>query len=178
MILVGASQKPSGVGSGQDMTRLFNRFRDNFIVRFALRCATRDVSMAVLGNEFYGEGYDAAGLPLGDEFKGIGILYGLTDDAPTVRTYLANGEDAEVICVAGRKLREKNRTLSGDALGVEPDEPESDIVADLLKVMAGDPGLCWETAAERLGAAVPDEARGRHGRVHQRRRARPGHPEH
>jgi len=155
VILVGASQKPSGVGSGQDMTRLFNRFRDNFIVRFALRCATRDVSMAILGNESYGEGYDASGLPLGDEFKGIGILYGLTDDAPTVRTYLADGQDAEVICLAARKLREKHRTLSGDALGVEVDEPESDIVADLLKVMGGDSGLWWETAAERLAAEFP-----------------------
>jgi S-DNA-T family DNA segregation ATPase FtsK/SpoIIIE len=160
VILVGASQKPSGVGAG-DVQRLFNRFRDNFIVRFALRCATRDVSMAVLGNESYGEGYDASGLPLGDEFKGIGILYGLTDDAPTVRTYLADGEDAEVICRAARKLREKNRTLSGDALGVEVDDPESDIVADLLEVMGGDSGLWWETAAERLEAQFPM----RHGDV-------------
>ena len=48
-----------------------------------------------MGNESYGEGYDASGLPLGDEFKGIGILYGETDDAPTVRTYLADGQDAE-----------------------------------------------------------------------------------
>jgi S-DNA-T family DNA segregation ATPase FtsK/SpoIIIE len=154
VILLGASQKPSGVGAG-DVSRLFNRFRDNFIVRFALRCATRDVSMAVLGNESYGEGYDASGLPLGDEFKGIGILYGLTDDAPTVRTYLADGPDAEVICLAARKLREKNRTLSGDALGVQVDEPESDIVADLLKVVGGDSGLWWETAADRLEAQFP-----------------------
>ena len=137
------------------MQRLFNRFRDNFIARFALRCATRDVSNAVLGNEAYGEGYDASGLPLGDEFKGIGILYGLTDDAPTVRTYLADGEDAEVICVAARKIREKARTLSGDALGVQLDDPESDIVADLLSVMNGDAGLWWETAAERLAGQIP-----------------------
>jgi hypothetical protein len=111
--------------------------------------------MAILGNESYGEGYDASGLPLGDEFKGIGILYGLTDDAPTVRTYLADGEDAEVICVAARKLREKNRTLSGDALGVEVDDPESDVVADLLDVIGGDAGLWWEAAAERLAAEFP-----------------------
>jgi DNA segregation ATPase FtsK/SpoIIIE, S-DNA-T family len=154
VILVGASQKPAGVGAG-DVQRLFNRFRDNFIARFALRCATRDVSNAVLGNEAYGEGYDASGLPLGDEFKGIGILYGLTDDAPTVRTYLADGPDAEVICLAARKLREKQRTLSGDALGVEADEPESDIVADLLDVIGADSGLWWETAAERLEARFP-----------------------
>jgi S-DNA-T family DNA segregation ATPase FtsK/SpoIIIE len=139
VVLLGASQKPSGVGAG-DVQRLFNRFRDNFILRFALRCATRDVSMAVLGNESYGEGYDASGLPLGDEFKGIGILYGLVDDAPTVRTYLADGEDAEVICLAARKIRERAHTLSGDALGVEVAEPESDIVADLREVMAGDAG--------------------------------------
>jgi DNA segregation ATPase FtsK/SpoIIIE, S-DNA-T family len=135
VIVVSLSQKPSGVGAG-DVQRLFTRFRDNHILKFALRCATRDVSMAIMGNESYGEGYDASGLPLGDEFKGIGILYGLTDDAPTVRTYLADGEDAEVICVAARKIREKARTLSGDALGVQP-------------------GLWLEVAAERLAGRFP-----------------------
>ena len=100
------SQKPSGVGGG-DVGRLFTRFRDNHLLQFGLRCATRDVSMAILGNESYGEGYDCSGLPLGDEYKGIGILYGLTDEAPTVRTYLADGEDAEVICLAARKIREQ-----------------------------------------------------------------------
>jgi hypothetical protein len=154
VIPVSLSQKPSGVGGG-DIQRLFNRYRDNHLIRFGLRCATRDVSMAILGNESYGEGYDCSGLPLGDEFKGIGILYGLTDDAPTVRTYLADGEDAEVICLAARKLREKARTLSGDALGVEIAEPESDIVADLLLVMGSDSGLWWETAAERLAEHFP-----------------------
>jgi hypothetical protein len=154
VIPVSLSQKPAGVGAG-DVQRLFNRYRDNHILRFALRCANRDVSMAILGSESYGEGYDASGLPLGDEFKGIGILYGLTDDAPTVRTYLADGQDAEVICLAARKLREKARTLSGDAAGVEIDDPESDIVADLLDVMAGDSGLWWETAAERLAGRFP-----------------------
>ena len=154
VVLAGASQKPSGVGAG-DVQRLFNRFRDNFIVRFALRCATRDVSMAILGNESYGEGYDASGLPLGDEFKGIGILYGLTDDAPTVRTYLADGEDAEVICLAARKIRERAHTLSGDALGVAIDTDEADIVADLVEVFGADPGIWWETAAERLAARAP-----------------------
>jgi S-DNA-T family DNA segregation ATPase FtsK/SpoIIIE len=154
VIPVSLSQKPSGVGAG-DVQRLFNRYRDNHTVRFGLRCGNRDVSMAVLGSESYGEGYDCSGLPLGDEFRGIGILYGLTDDAPTVRTYLADGEDAEVICLAARKLREKARTLSGDALGVEVDEPSSDIVADLLSVMDPDAGLWWETAAERLAARYP-----------------------
>ncbi|MGP0027916.1 MAG: hypothetical protein ACLPKE_31850 [Streptosporangiaceae bacterium] len=154
VILVSLTQKPSGIGAG-DVQRLFNRYRDNHQVRFALRCGNRDVSMAVLGSESYSDGYDASSLPLGDEYRGVGILYGLTDDAPTVRTYLADGEDAEVICLAARKIREKARTLSGDALGVELDEPESDIVADLLEVIGGDAGLWWETAAERLAAHWP-----------------------
>jgi DNA segregation ATPase FtsK/SpoIIIE, S-DNA-T family len=154
VIPLSLSQKPSGVGAG-DVQRLFNRYRDNHTIRFGLRCGNRDVSNAVLGNEAYGEGHNAAALPLGDEFKGIGILYGLTDDAPTVRTFLADGEDAEVICLAARKLREKNRTLSGDALGVQVDEPESDVVSDLLAVIGGDPGLWWEAAAERLAAEFP-----------------------
>ena len=154
VIPVSLSQKPSGVGAG-DVQRLFNRYRDNHTIRFGLRCANRDVSNAVLGNEAYGEGYDCSGLPLGDEFKGIGILYGLTDDAPTVRTYLADGEDAEVICLAARKLRERARTLSGDALGVAIETEEADIVADLAEVFGADPGLWWETAAERLAAHAP-----------------------
>jgi hypothetical protein len=154
VIVVSLSQKPSGVGAG-DAQRLFTRYRDNHQLKFGLRCATRDVSMAILGNESYGEGYDCSGLPLGDEYRGVGILYGLTDDAPTVRTYLADGKDAEVICLAARKLREKAGTLSGDSLGVELDEPGSDIVADLLKVIGGDPGLWWEAAAERLAGQFP-----------------------
>jgi len=154
-VLVSLTQKPSGIGSGQDVQRLFNRYRDNHQLKFGLRCANRDVSNAILGNEAYGEGYDCSGLPLGDEYRGVGILYGLTDDAPTVRTYLADGEDAEAICLAARKIREKAGTLSGDALGVEVDEPESDIVADLIAVAGGDPGMWWESAAERLAGRFP-----------------------
>jgi len=154
VIPMSLSQKPSGVGAG-DVQRLFNRYRDNHQIRFGLRCGNRDVSNAILGNEAYGEGYDCSGLPLGDEYRGVGILYGLTDDAPTVRTYLADGEVAEVICLAARKIREKRRTLSGFAAGVEVDEPESDIVADLLEVLGGDDGLWWETAAERLAGRFP-----------------------
>ncbi len=155
VILESLSQKPSGVGGG-DVGRMFNTFRDNHQVRFGLRCGNRDVSMAILGNESYGEGYDCSGLPLGEEYRGIGILYGLTDDAPTVRTFLADGEDAEVICVAARKIREKAGTLSGDAAGLVFEVDESDIVADLAEVFGGDPGLWWEVAAERLAGSFPD----------------------
>jgi hypothetical protein len=59
------------------------------------------------------------------------------------------------MCLAARKLREKAHTLSGDALGIEADEPESDIVADLLEVFGADSGLWWEVAAERLIGRYP-----------------------
>ena len=154
VIILSSSQKPSGVGAG-DVQRLFNRYRDNHQLRFALRCGNRDVSMAILGSESYSDGYDASSLPLGDKFRGVGILYGLQDDAPTVRTNLADGEDAEVILLAARKLRERAKTLTGDAVSEEPETPDSDIVADLLEVTGGDAGLWWETAAERLAEHFP-----------------------
>ena len=117
------SQKPSGVGAG-DVQRLFNRFRDNHIVRFALRCATRDVSMADPRQRVAtARATTPRACRSATSSRASGSCTRSTDDAPTVRTYLADGEDAEVICLAARKLREKARTLSGDALGVELDEP-------------------------------------------------------
>ena len=155
VIILSSSQKPSGVGAG-DVQRLFNRYRDNHQLRFALRCGNRDVSMAILGSESYSDGYDASSLPLGDRFRGVGILYGLLDDAPTVRTHLADGEDAEVILLAARKLREKAGTLTGAAALEDIGAGESDIIADLLEVLGSDNGLWWETAAERLAEHFPD----------------------
>jgi hypothetical protein len=155
VIILSSSQKPSGVGAG-DVQRLCNRYRDNHQLRFALRCGNRDVSMAILGSESYSDGYDASSLPLGDRFRGVGILYGLLDDAPTVRTHLADSEDAEVILLAARKLREKAGTLTGAAVLEDVGMESSDILADLLAVLGGDNGLWWETAAERLAEHFPD----------------------
>jgi S-DNA-T family DNA segregation ATPase FtsK/SpoIIIE len=107
VILLDSSQKPSGVGAG-DVGRLFNRFRDNHQVRFALRCGNRVVSEAVLGGDAYSEGYDASALPIGDgtngtkDYRGVGILYGASDQTPTVRTFLADHADAEKILLAAR----------------------------------------------------------------------------
>src|SRR5690349_25069951 len=89
VIILSSSQKPSGVGAG-DVQRLFNRYRDNHVVRFALKCGNRVVSEAVLGGDAYSEGYDASALPAGPEYRGVGYLYGASDETPTVRTYLAD----------------------------------------------------------------------------------------
>ena len=110
VLIESLSQKPSGVGAG-DVQRLFNRYRDNHTVRFALKCGNRVVSDAILGGDAYSEGFDAAALPIGREYLGVGYLYGAADHTPTVRTYLADAEDTEKIVTAARVLRERAGTL-------------------------------------------------------------------
>jgi hypothetical protein len=155
VIIVSLSQKPSGVGAG-DVGRLFNRYRDNHAVRFALKCGNRIVSEAVLGGDAYAEGYDASTLPVGDEYRGVGYLYGLTDHTPTVRTFLADHNDAEKILAAARKHREAFGTLTGDAAGEEIARETRDVLADVLTVMDGDSAAHWSTIAARLADRMPE----------------------
>lgn len=161
--LLSSSQKPSGVGAGQEMSRLFNRFRDNHQLRFALKCGNRNVSEAILGGDAYSEGYDASALPVGDgsngtpDYRGIGILYGASDQAPTVRTFLADHEDAEKILVGARKLREQYGTLSGEAAGEAMTRERRDVMADARSVFyAGEARISWPELAERLQKALPE----------------------
>ncbi|MFC0624740.1 cell division protein FtsK [Kribbella deserti] len=154
--LISASQKPSGVGAG-DVARLFNRFRDNHTLRFALRCGNRDVSMAVLGGDAYQEGFDASTLPLGDKFRGVGYLYGADDNPPTVRTYLADAKDADHILTAARKTREALNLLTGEAAGEQIERTSRDVLADILTVMGADTAAHWEAIAGRLAAQMPEQ---------------------
>jgi S-DNA-T family DNA segregation ATPase FtsK/SpoIIIE len=86
-----ATQKP-------DQKSTPTAFRDQFTVRFALRVTTFHASEAILGAGAYGEGMDAS--KLSPEAKGAGLLRGTGDTGSveggrTVRTYLADGADAE-----------------------------------------------------------------------------------
>jgi hypothetical protein len=157
VIILSSSQKPSGVGAG-DVQRLFNRYRDNHQIRFALKCGNRLVSEAVLGGDAYGEGYDAASLPVGLEYRGIGYLYGASDHVPTVRTHLADKVDAEKILVAARKHREQLGTLSGEAAGDVIIEAELvDPLADALSViLPTEANISWPRLAERLREQLPN----------------------
>jgi DNA segregation ATPase FtsK/SpoIIIE, S-DNA-T family len=162
VILLDSSQKPSGVGAG-DVSRLFNRFRDNHQVRFALRCGNRVVSEAVLGGDAYSEGYDASALPIGDgtngtkDYRGVGILYGASDLTPTVRTFLANHADAEKIFIAARRHREALGLLSGLAAGEEMAREHRDVMADVRRVFyAGEAWVSWKALASRLSQEMPE----------------------
>jgi S-DNA-T family DNA segregation ATPase FtsK/SpoIIIE len=162
VILLDSTQKPSGVGAGQEMARLFNRFRDNHTLRFALKCGNRDVSIATLGADSYQEGYDASSLPLGDgqngtnDYRGVGILYGATDKAPTVRTFLADHADAEKILIAARRHRERLGLLSGDAAGETVAREYRDVMADARSVFyAGEARISWPELAHRMREVMP-----------------------
>ncbi|RZU51910.1 hypothetical protein EV385_3746 [Krasilnikovia cinnamomea] len=156
VILISCTQKPSGIGAG-DVSRLFNRFRDNHTVRFGLKCGNRDVSMAVLGSDAYSEGFDASSLPSGPQYRGVGILYGASDDTPIVRSYLADAGDAEKILQAARQHRERLGLLTGEAAGEKVAREVRDTLADVRAVfVAGEPGLWWSTVADRLAANLPE----------------------
>lgn len=156
VIILSSSQKPSGVGAG-DVQRLFNRYRDNHAVRFALKCGNRIVSEAVLGGDAYAEGFDASSLPVGPQYRGVGYLYGASDDTPTVRTYLADAADAEKILEAARRHRERAGTLTGMAAGEDMSREVRDVLYDVQRVARpGEGHMSWRILAARLQAEVPE----------------------
>jgi DNA segregation ATPase FtsK/SpoIIIE, S-DNA-T family len=159
-IMVDATQKPSGIGTGA-IAQQFTSFRDQHQVRFSLRTSSWQVSEMVLGQGAYSEGLDSSTLL--PQYKGVGILRGASDASPTVRTYLADGQDAERILVAARALRERAGTLSGMAAGLGPDTAARDVLSDVLEVFAGEPGLHWQVIAERLARRFPDRWAGASG---------------
>jgi DNA segregation ATPase FtsK/SpoIIIE, S-DNA-T family len=153
IILIGSTQKPSGIGGGGEVGQRFVSFRDNFAIRFGLRTSSWQVSEMCLGQGAYSEGLDTSTLL--PQYKGVGILRGASDASPTVRTYLADGQDAEKILTAARALRSRAGTLSGMALG-ETEAVTRDVLADVLEVLGTDPGLQWAVLAERLAKRFPD----------------------
>ena len=153
VILLGSTQRPSGVGGGGELGQQFTSFRDNFAIRFGLRTSSWQVSELCLGAGAYSEGLDTSTLLPG--YRGVGILRGASDASPTVRTYLADGGDAERILTAARVLRERAGTLSGMAGGLEVPKDDRDVLADVLQVFGGDTGLHWDLLAARLAAQIP-----------------------
>ena len=158
--LIGATQRPSGIGGGGNVGQRFTATRDNFAIRFSLRTSEWRVSEMVLGAGALGEGLDSSKLL--PQYKGVGILRGATDVSPTVRTYLADGQHAEKILTAARAIRLRAGTLSGMA-AAEAGPEVRDVLADVAVVLGADPGLQWEVLAERLAGRFPDRWKGTTG---------------
>jgi S-DNA-T family DNA segregation ATPase FtsK/SpoIIIE len=156
--LVDATQRPSGIGTGQ-ISQQFISFRDNHQVRFSLRTGSWNVSDLVLGAGAYSEGYDSSTLL--PEYKGVGILRGASDATPTVRTYLADAQDAEKILHAARALRERAGTLTGMAAGEDVARQLRDVLADARSVFrAGEAWVSWPQLAARLVEQIPEHYAG------------------
>ena len=151
--VLAATQKPSGIGGSGALAQQFLSFRDQLGIRFSLRTSSWQVSEMVLGQGAYSEGLDSSILL--PQYKGVGILRGTSDASPTVRTFLADGEDTAKILAAARRFREQAGTLSGMAAGIMPERDERDVLADVLQVFGADPGLQWQVLAARLDAQVP-----------------------
>jgi len=154
IMLLAASQKP-------DAKSTPTGFRDQLGVKFGLRVTTRDASEAVLGAGAYGEGLDCS--KLSPEAKGCGLLRGTGDAGSvtggrTVRTYFADGNDAEAVCLRGRALREKAGTLDGMAAGVVVTAtPQTySAAADLAVVLGSDEKAHSDVLCARLADRWPD----------------------
>ncbi len=147
-----STQKP-------DKTATPARFRDQFGMRFALRVTSWQVSEVILGAGSYSEGLDAS--LLSPDAKGVGLLRGTGDaDVPggVVRTYFADGRDAEQICLRARALRQSAGTLSGAALGIMPTAaPRTfSVPADVVQVMGTDEKAHLDVLCSRLADTWPD----------------------
>jgi S-DNA-T family DNA segregation ATPase FtsK/SpoIIIE len=152
--LLDATQKPSGIGAG-DVGVAFTAFRDQHVVRIALRTASGAVSDMVLGQGAAAEGYNSSTLL--PSHKGVCLLRGASDDTPTVRTYLADAADAERILLAARTLRERAGTLSGMAAGEDVARQARDVLRDVQSVFyAGEAWISWQSIAARLAEQLPE----------------------
>lgn len=163
VIFMSSTQKPSGLGSTGKVAKRFTDYRDNHLTRFALKTGSWQVSDAVLGSGAYSEGYDASALPVGDgsdggpDYRGIGILYDAPVPNATVRTFLADGQDAEKILQAARRYRERAGTLDGMAAGLEVTAQARDPLTDAIDAFRGDESfLSWATLAARLAEQQPE----------------------
>lgn len=157
LIVLSSTQRPSGIGATEKIRQLFTDYRDNHLARFALKTSSYKVSELILGAGSYSEGYDSSTLPVGDQYRGVGILYDSSVDNCTVRSYLADGEDAQKILTAARAYRERAGTLDGMAAGETVAAQARDPLADALDAFHPDETwLSWTALAQRLAEQLPE----------------------
>ena len=148
--VLSSTQKP-------DSTQVPTIFRDQHQARFCLRVTSWQVSDVILGSGAYSEGLDASRLL--PSHKGVGILRGMTDVGETVRTYLADQDDADTILARARLLREQAGTLTGAAIGDTPAAATvmaASLLDDLAAVIPTGEQRVWsEVVVTRLAELRP-----------------------
>ncbi len=148
VFLILATQRP-------DKESLPTGVSGNVSTRFCLKVAGQLENDMVLGTSAYKNGARATMFrPKVD--AGLGYLKGEENVPQVVKAYYLNTEATERVARRARAIREAAGTLSGVALGEADETPKRDVLADVLAVFAGEPGLHWTVIAERLAERFPE----------------------
>ncbi|MEC4014935.1 cell division protein FtsK [Streptomyces sp. H27-D2] len=151
IVLLLATQRP-------DAKALPTGISANASARFCLKVMGQLENDMVLGTSAYKRGVRATMFAWGD--KGVHYFVGEGSDARIVRSVFADAVTADRIALRARKLREDAGTLSGHALGEEPQVDASasfDLLADILAVLAAEEPKVWsESVVTRLAELRPE----------------------
>ena len=146
IILILATQRP-------DAKSLPTGISANAVLRMCLKVMGQIENDMVLGTSAYKNGVRATMFAFTD--KGICYFAGEGQDPRIVRGFYLDAPAAEKIALRARGLRERAGTLSGHALGQEPDTgPAFDLLADLAAVVT-EPKMWSEEIVMRLAALRP-----------------------
>ncbi|GGZ10142.1 cell division protein FtsK [Streptomyces poonensis] len=129
----------------------------NAVLRFCLKVMGQPANDMVLGTSMYKSGYRATMFSRSD--RGICWMAGEGDDPRIVASAFVDAVAAERIVARARQAREEYGNVTGHAVGKGPEKSGtgSDILADVLDVIADDEKAVWcERIAARLSAAHPD----------------------
>jgi DNA segregation ATPase FtsK/SpoIIIE, S-DNA-T family len=127
----------------------------NVGLRFCLKVMDQTANDMVLGTSAYKNGIRATTFRA-EVDAGLGYLVGASAQAQVVRTYYLDQHATGQVAKRARALREHAGTLSGVALGQDDSTPQRDVLADVLEVFGGEPGLQWPELAARLEARFPE----------------------
>jgi S-DNA-T family DNA segregation ATPase FtsK/SpoIIIE len=150
IIPIFATQRP-------DARSLPTAISANAVLRFCLKVMGQTENDMVLGTSAYKNGVRATMFARSD--RGIGYLAGEGDDPQIVRSFYIDAPAAEAIIARARGLRERAGTLTGHALGEDPEPADTGarLLTDILAVIPSDQAKVWnQTVVARLAELRPD----------------------
>src|SRR6266545_790263 len=140
-----------------DAGSLPTRISANAVLRFCLKVMSHVENDMVLGSGTHKAGVRATMFSRSD--KGIGYLAGEGDDPVIVRTYYVDQPAAERVVARARAMRQRAGTLTGHALGEDPEAADatSTLLADVLAVVPASEARVWnQTVVARLAELRPE----------------------
>ena len=129
----------------------------NAVLRFCLKVMGQVENDMVLGTSAYKNGVRATMFARSD--LGIGYLAGEGDDPQIVRSFYVDAPTAEQVVARARRLRDQAGTLTGHALGEDPQLADNgtSLLADILAVVPADQAKVWnQTVVARLAELRPE----------------------